>query len=406
MKVKILVGLALLSVVLIASRFTARSSADPVPAVAVRRGDVYRSVTATGRIEPRIRVQIKSKVSGIARAVYVREGDVVAKDQVLLDLDRDYLESQYRGAKAAYDVAEASEREAHADVEQAHAQLERARSEAGARQHEMAFVESEFSRKRLMFEQLLISRAEVESTENQRNQARSSLGAAVSSVAAAEAQLKRAELAVGRAKAAMAQALASVELAQEELRNASIRSPIDGVVLARHVEVGDAIASILTQGAIAPLLMELGDASELVVKGLVNEADIAHVHLKQPVMLTVESYRDRRLKGRIAKIAPVGNQKDNVTTFEVEIAVEDNSDVPLKANMSATAEIVLEARRNVLLVPESALIYDAGQSYVEVLAADAAGEPRRVPVETGLSDGIHTEVRRGLDEGRQIVYRQ
>jgi HlyD family secretion protein len=393
---------------LIASRLH-RSAVDPSFTVArVKRGDVHRSVVAAGKIEPRTRVQIKSKASGLVRAVYVREGDYVSKGQLLLDLDREYLMSHWKGAKAALQVSEALEREANAEVRSARANLERSRSEASVREHELSYTETEYARKKALFSQGLISRAEIASWDKQLNQSRANVQALASGVEASEAQLRRAELGITRAKASVAQALAELEVAEEELDNASIRSPINGVVLLRRVEVGDAVSSITMQGAMAPLLMELGDTTQLSVKALVNESDIGQVRLGQPATLTIESFREQRLNGTVTRIAPLGSEKDNVTNFEVEISLPDFRSGPqLRPSMSVTAEIVLEHRRDVLLIPETALRYNNGERpMIEFPDSESPTGGRLSSVQLGISDGVHAEVRSGLGEGQEIILRR
>src|SRR6266581_4321524 len=167
--------------------------------------------------------------------------------------------------------------------------------------------------------------------------------------------VSRAEIA--KCEAQVAQAKASLENAQEDLRNSTIVSPIEGLVLSRDVNVGDAVSSILVLGSQATLIMTLGDVSEVYVQGKVDEADIGKVFLSQPARIVVESFKDKKFTGKVTKISPLGKEKDNVTTFEVRVSIS-NPGGELKANMSANAEILLEEKKNVLMVPEAALIYD------------------------------------------------
>jgi multidrug efflux pump subunit AcrA (membrane-fusion protein) len=155
----------------------------------------------------------------------------------------------------------------------------------------------------------------------------------------------------------VAQAQAALERAEEDLRNSTIVSSMDGLVLSRDVEVGDAVSSILVLGSQATLVMTLGDVSEVYVLGEVDEADIGKVFLDQHARITVESFPDKKFEGKVTKISPMGVEEDNVTTFEVRVSIE-NPTGELKANMSANAEIILEEKQAVLLIPESAVIYD------------------------------------------------
>ena len=162
-------------------------------------------------------------------------------------------------------------------------------------------------------------------------------------------------MAVNRAEVARAQA--ALERAETDLRNSTIMSPMDGIVLSRDVEVGDAVSSILVMGSQATLVMTLGDVGSVYVRGKVDEADIGKVYLDQPARITVESFKDKKFAGKVTKISPLGVEKDNVTTFEVRVSI-DNPGGELKANMSANAEIIREEKKGVLLVPEAAVIYD------------------------------------------------
>src|SRR5262249_58668593 len=152
----------------------------------------------------------------------------------------------------------------------------------------------------------------------------------------------------------LGQAKAALDRDQEDLRYASIVSLMNGLVLSRNVEVGDAVSSILILGSQATLVMTLGDVSSVYVLGKVDEADIGKVYLGQPARIVVESFKDRKYEGKVTKISPLGVEKDNVTTFEVRVSIQ-NPDGELKANMTANAEIILEERKNVLIFREAAV---------------------------------------------------
>ena len=141
---------------------------------------------------------------------------------------------------------------------------------------------------------------------------------------------------------------AAVERAEEELANATIKAPIRGTVLTRDVEIGSPVSSILNLGANATLVMTLGDIEQVFVRGKVDEADIGRVRLGQPARITTETLPATRCStASVTQISPIGVEKDNVTTFEVEVSI-DNPGKELKANMTANAEIVLEERPNSL----------------------------------------------------------
>jgi HlyD family secretion protein len=204
-------------------------------------------------------------------------------------------------------------------------------------------------------------------------------------------------------QAEVERAKAALERAETDLRYATIRSPMDGLILSRDVEVGDAVSSILVLGSQATLVMTMGDVSEVYVLGKVDEADIGQVYLGQQARIVVESFKDKKFVGEVTKISPLGVEVDNVTTFEVRVSIK-NPGGELKTNMTANAEIILEEKKNVLLAPESAIVYDRDRNAsLEVPDASAEDGKRKVAVTLGISNGVKTEIVEGVDEGGQVV---
>jgi HlyD family secretion protein len=209
-----------------------------------------------------------------------------------------------------------------------------------------------------------------------------------------------------QARAQVQQSQASLKQLEEQLGYTTIVAPMDGVILSRDVEIGDAVSSILVLGSTATLVMTEGDINEVYVQGKVDEADIAHVYMGQPARIKVESFRDRTFNGKVTKIAPLGVEKDNVTTFEVRVSI-NNPGGELKANMTANAEILLDEHKGVLTVPENAVMYDNQKNAsVEIPDKKQKEGKRKVPVKVGLSNGSVTEVVSGLKEGDQVVLQQ
>ena len=190
----------------------------------------------------------------------------------------------------------------------------------------------------------------------------------------------------------MAQARAAVERADEELANATIKAPIRGTVLSRDVEVGSPVSSILNLGANATLVMTLGDIEKVFVRGKVDEADIGRVRLGQKARITTETFRDKVFEGRVTEISPIGVEKDNVTTFQVEVSI-DNPGKELKANMSANAEIILEQFPDSLLFPKrrSSTTRRSMPSSTSSMPGAKTGR-RRVPVKVGVGNGTRMQV--------------
>jgi HlyD family secretion protein len=360
---------------------------DASKLAAIERGAIARSVVATGKIEPRATVEVKSKASGIVKKFFVEYGDSVHQGQVLAELDKEELQARQREAKAALQAAQAAEEAAVASLE---------RNKVEAEGPDLPFLKSAMQRGQEMHKQGLIAKALLEDTEKAYQMALNKQSSAARSLAVTRAE-------IARAKAQVAQASAMLERAEEDLRNSTITSPIDGLVLSRNVEVGNAVSSILVLGSQATLLFTLGDVSDVFVRGKVDQADIGKVYLGQPARIVVESFRDRKFEGKVYKISPLGVEKENVTTFEVQVSIR-NPGRELKANMSANAEILLEEKQNVLLVPEAAVLYDKERkASVEIPDPAAEKGRKKVPVKLGISNGVKTELASGLNEGQKVI---
>lgn len=360
---------------------------DASKLAAVERGPIARSVVATGKIEPRATVEVKSKASGIVQKILVDYGDFVRQGQVLAELDKELLHAQVREAKANLEAAQAAQQSAEASLE---------RNKVDAEGPDVPYLKSQMDRTQRLIQEGLAPKSNIDDAEKLYQMALNKKAVSIRSLA-----VNRAEIA--KAKAQVAQASAVLERSEEDLRNATIVSPIDGLVLARNVEVGNAVSSILVLGSQATQLFSLGDVSDVFVRGKVDQADIGKVYNGQLARITVESFRDKKFEGRVYKISPLGVEKENVTTFEVQVSIH-NPTRELKANMSANAEIILEEKPNVLLVPEAAVLYDK-QRNASVEIPDPAAEKgrKKVDVKLGLSNGVKTELVAGLKDGQKVI---
>jgi len=365
----------------------ASTNIDPSRLASVERGPMVRSVVATGKIEPITKVEIKSKANGIIERLSADVDHQVEAGQVLAELDKENLRARLREARANLEAARAALSAAEAQV---------AKYEVEAEAPEVAFAKSAYERARSLNEQKLVSQETLD-------QARTTYEQSMNRQRAAAAQSLIGRAKVNEARAQVAQAGAAVERADEELANATIRAPIRGTVLTRDVEIGSPVSSILNLGAAASLVMTLGDIQKVFVRGKVDEADIGLVKLGLPARIMAESFKDKVFHGRVTQISPIGVEKDNVTTFEVEVSI-DNPGQELKANMTANAEIVLDEHADALIIPEAAISYDS-QKQASVDVADPAAEKgrRTVKVKVGIGNGTKTEVLEGLKQGDRLV---
>jgi HlyD family secretion protein len=360
---------------------------DPSKLAVAERGDLAKVVVATGKIQPLSKIEVKSKASGIVKKLYVDYGDRVKSGQLLAELDKIQLEASLRAAEANYQAAQAAKDSANATLE---------RNKVDAEGPDVPFLKLNMERAEQMFKDGVMSKSLVEDAEKNYQLALNKQVSAQRNLAVSRAE-------IAKAVAQVAQAKAALENAEEDLRNSTTISPIDGLVLSRDVNVGDAVSSILVNGSQATQIMTLGDVSEVYVQGKVDEADIGKVYLNQAARIVVESFKDKKFTGKVTKISPLGKEKDNVTTFEVRVSIS-NPAGELKANMSANAEIVLEEKKNVLMVSEASLIYDKERkASVEIPDAKSDKGKKKIPVQLGISNGVKTEITSGLSEKQQVV---
>jgi len=375
------------AVVVVAAFTRGGTKIDPAKLGKVERGDLAKSVVATGKIEPITKVELKSKASGIVEKWFADAGDQVKEGQLLVQLDREQIQAAVREAKAALSAAEANERAAAADVN---------RGKADAEGPDVPRLERAYQRAQKMAKEGVVS-------ESALDDAQKAYQMAVNKRDVARAQLTVNEAKLTQAKAQVQQSKATLDRSEEDLRYATITSPITGTVLSRDVEIGDAVSSILVLGSTATLVMTLGDISQVYLKGKVDEADIGKVYLGQLARIKVESFKDKTFNGKVTKIAPLGVEKDNVTTFEVRVSI-DNAIGVLKAMMTANAEIILDEHKNVLMIPEGAILYDKDKNAsVEVPEPHARDGKRKIAIKVGISNGAKTELLSGLTEGQQVV---
>lgn len=379
---------ALILIVLVAVAATrGGSKIDPSKLAKVERGDLAKSVVATGKIQAITQVEVKSKASGIVKKLLVDYGDQVKQGQVLAELDKEEIQARVNQQRASLEAAEAAARAAVADRD--HARVD-------AEGPDVPVLKRAYERAEEMTKAGVLSQSAMEDAQKNYELALNKQNLGKANVVVAEAKLRQAQAQVSQARALLDQT-------EEEYRNSTIVSPIDGTVLSRDVEVGDAVSSILVVGSSATLLMTLGDTHEVYVKGKVDESDIAKVYMGQPARIKVESYKDRTFNGKVTKISPMGVEKDNVTTFEVRVSI-DNAKGDLKSMMTANAEIVLEDHKGVLMVPEGALIYDKDRNAsVEIPDPGARDGKKKVAVNVGISNGSKTELLKGLNEGQQVI---
>ena len=374
--------------------FLSRGNSGPANYVTegVSRGNLTVTVSATGKLQPTNEVEVGSELSGTVEKVFADENDHVKRGQVLAQLDIAKLTDQVTKSEAAVNAARAQVAQAKATVAEADANLSRLRKV------------SELSGGKVP------SQVELES---------------------AEAASLRAQADEKSADAAVAQAVAALKSDQTNLSKASIRSPIDGIVLTRKIEPGQTVAASLQ----TPVLFTLAEnLTQMELQVDVDEADVGHVKPGQPAFFTVDAWPGRKYPADIVRVGYGSQVTDNVVTYKTILKVS-NDDLTLRPGMTATAEITTATRENVMLVPNAALRFTPPQSDESTESQSLVGSlvphppsqnnqkkttnanngsqqvwvlrdnaPVAVAVKTGLSDGRHNEIVSGdLQVGAQVI---
>ncbi|HLU48438.1 MAG TPA: efflux RND transporter periplasmic adaptor subunit, partial [Planctomycetota bacterium] len=334
----------------------------------------------------------KSKANGLIQKLWVDVNDRVEVGQVIAELDRELLLARVAEAEGKLE-------QAIADRDLAAAEIERLELERNDPEH--TFAERNWERVERLHREGVMS-------DDERDMARERLERSKYTLRVLDARsaIARARLATAEGRIKEVRALA--EIARQELEEATLVSPIDGVVLYRYLEEGDAVSSIRVAGGNASVIMTLGDLSEVYVEGEVDEVDVGRMLNASPrgrdlaARITVESFKDRVFPGRVLRVTPLGLEDSNgIVTFQVRIAI-DNPDHLLFANMTANSLIILEERKNVLLLSQGALVSDGGRRYA-VVVDPRTGESEKRAVGIGLSDGVQVEVTEGLTGNERVL---
>lgn len=390
------IAAALILLALLAVRFWLSRGAIEAPQYVTEdivRGTLRLSINATGTLQPTRTVAIGSELSGTVARVRVDVNDTVKAGQVLVELDTAKLRDEVARARASLTSAEAAVAEAVATVGESRSTL--------ARLDEVANLSGG----------KVPSRTELD---------------------AARAALARAEAGEQSARAAVVEAQAALATNETNLSKASIRSPIDGVVLARNVDPGNAVAAALQAVTLITLAEDL---SRLKLEVNVDEADIGQVAVGQQATFTVSAWPNRRYPARVTRVNFGSTTTDNVVTYTATLEVA-NADLSLRPGMTASAIVTATERENVILTPNMALRFTPapaagggkGRGLVASLlprppeqttvpragGADARqvwvlrdGQAVAVPVTTGLSDGRVTEIVGGdLQPGQPAIVDQ
>jgi len=425
----------------------------------VTRGDIVETVSATGSVNPQTgaMVRIGSQVTGEIKRLYADIGSEVKAGQVIAEVAVPELEAQLREAEAALagnqqqlaqqqsgvplqdTQSETDLRKAQAALRSAQTSLEQAKasakSQVGAAEAAVSQAEanarnaaSNLARQQQLYDAGFIAAADLDAARTQsetsaallesaRQNLSTTRATATANVATAQSNLEQAQASLAAAQAAMVQreikrqqlrqaqaavrqAAAAVNYAQIRRNQGLIKTPISGTVLQLAQQAGETVAAALA----APTLIVVADLNRLQVDAFVDETDIGKVRLGQRAEVTVDAYPNRTFHGTVQKIASAATIEQNVVTYDVTIELENTNHL-LKPNMTATANITVARHNDVLMVPVDAVKPSVTGDTVTVVSERRGKKPefKVVPVKTGISDGVHTEIVSGLKEGQTVV---
>jgi HlyD family secretion protein len=331
----------------------------------VERGPLTAAVSATGNLNAVTTVQVGSQVSGQIRELFADFNTVVRKGQVIARIDPEIFEAKVNQARA--DVAsseaavlnqEAQVQKARADVENARAALAEARANTAKAQVTVLDAKRDFDRKTTLFSRELIAKSDLDSSQAGHDSALALLEAArakeqslAAGIQSATAQLRVVEAQLQASRAQVDQKKAALAQAQADLDRTTIRSPVNGVVVSRAVDVGQTVAASLQ----APTLFTIAeDLTKMQVEVSVDEADIGRVKLEDRASFTVDSFPGQTFTGLVVQIRKAAQVVQNVVTYTVVVSV-DNPGGRLLPGMTANAKLIVAEKPSVLKIPNAAL---------------------------------------------------
>jgi len=393
----------LIAAVAVAWRSMAKAEAAAYSAASVERGDVARSITATGKVQALTTVQVGTQVSGTLSDIYVDYNSKVTKGQIIARLDPSQLQAQLTQAQANFTSAQMSVQTGQSAQAAADAGVEAASANLDRLQAVVDDAQRNFDRTRELVAAGVAPRQQVDTMQASLAQALAQKQQGIAQLTQARAQAQSARSQVAQARAQVAQSAASVQLASLNLEKSIIKAPIDGVIVARSVDPGQTVAASFQ----APVLFLIAnDLTRMQVLADIDEADIGQLKTGSPVKFTVDAFPSDTFEGHISQVRLAPQTVQNVVTYTAVIDVE-NPEQKLKPGMTANVTVTVDERKNVLTVPNAALRFrpegqEAPRGPAVWRVEGQALKP--VPVRTGLTNGVDTEVVGGsLREGDTIA---
>ena len=389
------------------------AASDSTALAPVARGTICKSVACTGRVVANLDVDIKCKASGEVVKLPFDVSDQVTRGDLLLQIDPIDEERMVKQAEASLAASRARLETARIALAVARSELgtERLRAQAAIKSAaaKAQDTRAKSGRMKELLGKKLASAEEAETAETTAAELEvvlecakirlqelvtqeQALGLEVQDVTLAEAQVTSDEL--------------NLEIRRKGLADTNVASPIDGVVSAREVQLGQIISSGISNVGGGTTAMTVSDLSRVFVLANVDESDIGEIRAGQPADITADAFPGRTFPGQVVRIATEGVNTSNVVTFEVKIEVMTPDKALLKPEMTANVCVTTARSDDALLVPVGAVVLRAGKYYAEVCAGPrVAGQlaPSERQVEVGLRGGSRVEITGGLSEGEQVV---
>lgn len=349
-KYYILLGVVLVIVIVVVLLFNKKNGVE-YKTVKVKRGDISSYISATGVVNPVTLVQVGSQVSGTIQEIFVDYNFRVKKNQIIIQIDPTFFKTQLNQVDANLMKAKVSVNDAKRNLD----------------------------RTSKLFKENLVAQSDMDSAETNY-----------------ETNL-----------AMQKQASAAYESAKVNLENTTIRSPIDGIVIARNVDVGQTVAASFSSPT---LFLIANDLSKMQVEANVDEADIGKIKEGQKVTFIVDAYPEETFYGKVIQIRLSAQTVQNVVTYNVIMRV-DNPDLKLKPGMTANVTFLVGDKKDVLKIPNSALRFKPlrdisfeGRRTDNTVWLISSSKLQLVKIKAGITDGIFTEVVSGtLKEGDEVV---
>ncbi len=417
-----------------------KPSIDPRNIREVKRGSIDVHISSTGTIRPYNQVKLSPKYTGLLRNLYVQQGDKVTAGQVVAEMDDSNLLGQVQAAEAAFQAAKANyEKALHGSRPQelidSDAQLRKAkamvhgatmacnRSRADVKAMEAAVVRDETNAKRLAVlakqgaisdqdrlnaeTQAQVSNAQLDRARQDLKQTEFALAQAMNDSESATQKLSMVKEGlrmedVRASQQSMLQAAGNLHFIQSQMNDTKIRAPFAGVVAQKYADVGAIVTpttASATNSATSSSILSLAGRLELVAS--VSETDIENIENGQPVVITASAYPTMMFHGHVTLVAPEAIVTQNVTSFEVHSAIDDDPGHRLLSGMNVNAEFSAGKKNGVLIIPTVSVVSKRGKTGVFVPGKDNA--PQFKPVKIGTTTDSSTIVVEGLKEGDKIM---